>query len=762
MIKFVKNMDRVLEYTNILRYVLTSNKEEVNTICPRRMEVVEPAAGVATTVQIEDGFDLGDFDDIPSEVPVQPGASNAAAAPATAVKVKKGGPVTTHNYFNNRILQIDPDLVDDDYSKKCEKLSQVVILTPSDQQRIPERYNYSSAPETEKMSISKGIAICPQYWCIRDEIPLSEEQLVTDEDKVQHCPECGGKVRITDKEDTREFTVIKRKTDFKYPDFKDPSAKSTSKKRVPCCYRKPASVSTAAVLGAKVEVDDYYVLTSGIIPPLRIAYLPPEVSGRIGVKTNYPVTCPRNRIEASATDMFRVGMGRPRKTLPIMLDDRRSIPTPANARERILQCSFFRTWKDLGDGDTLIDRITEGIDKAYTDETMTILDEIEYVSLILDCRVMHVNTATNTMSCGFWSDKASARSRTIVLLDTDVLGKVSRRAAKVGTKFDYVIDINKFDDMPKNTLRKLHVQACASAVPTFDDAVKELIAKNMSSYQVILDPFERIQAVFVPQEVVLPVQPSTIDIPDGVPVRSGYADIKDEELPTKEILAAFLSSVRNPGFRQVEALGSTTGNMTEFLLESGFRAPFRPEKTETDSPAKEVIETIRAHTEEMLVHGQPNQEDLKLASEITYSSEVFEFLMFSLSNDIQDADHEDLRTAIKNPGPGLYKDLAAWLAREAYWDEVDEPVQFVNKVRTPCGQLLEASCKKSTLCGWHENTCKIKVKSIADKRQVLTRMSKVLKDNPKQRALVLDGRLSPFFSTVLYLEMPHELITSDV
>jgi hypothetical protein len=41
-------------------------------------------------------------------------------------------------------------------------------------------------------------------------------------------------------------------------------------------------------------------------------------------------------------------------------------------------------------------------------------------------------------------------------------------------------------------------------------------------------------------------------------------------------------------------------------------------------------------------------------------------------------------------------------------------------------------------------------------------MAKTLKENPKQRALVLDGRLSPFFSTVLYLEMPHELITSDV
>jgi hypothetical protein len=35
-------------------------------------------------------------------------------------------------------------------------------------------------------------------------------------------------------------------------------------------------------------------------------------------------------------------------------------------------------------------------------------------------------------------------------------------------------------------------------------------------------------------------------------------------------------------------------------------------------------------------------------------------------------------------------------------------------------------------------------------------------ENSKQRALVLDGRLSPFFSTILYLEMPNELITTTI
>jgi hypothetical protein len=76
--------------------------------------------------------------------------------------------------------------------------------------------------------------------------------------------------------------------------------------------------------------------------------------------------------------------------------------------------------------------------------------------------------------------------------------------------------------------------------------------------------------------------------------------------------------------------------------------------------------------------------------------------------------------------------------------------------------MLKDTCKKSTLCGWHKDTCKIKVKPIVEKSKILIRLTKTLKDNTKQRALVLDGRLSPFFSTVLYLEMPHELITSTI
>jgi hypothetical protein len=254
----------------------------------------------------------------------------------------------------------------------------------------------------------------------------------------------------------------------------------------------------------------------------------------------------------------------------------------------------------------------------------------------------------------------------------------------------------------------------------------------------------------------------SLEVPLGVRQRSGYADIQDAELPSSKILAQFLDGTKHSGFKKVKALYGATGYYSEFMLESGFRALFRPEESEEEDDVLEVLQTIRdPYTEEILVHAEPYRADLKLATEISYSSEVFEFLMFSLSNDVQTDEYESLRESIKNPGPDLMKQLKVWLDTQSYWDSVNEPVQFVNKVRTPCGQMEKDNCKKSTLCGWHQNTCKIKVKPIVDEKQILVRLVKTLKENTKQRALVLDGRLSPFFSTILYLEMPHELITTN-
>jgi hypothetical protein len=746
-ITFVTSLERVLHYTDILRYVITTQSEtdELNDVCPRRTEVVEASAAVP--VQKVEDFEVDE--DLMAALGLEEEEEPAAAEPSVKksenIKINDTKKNKTYSYFNERLRKFDPT-IPKDYAKKCEKSMQVVVITPERKTKIGKYYNYTDQEELEIEGASgKATAICPPYWCIRDEIPLREDQLVND----KQCPVCGGKIRKSDNENINEYKITERNKDAKYPRFKKNS-------RLPCCY----SEAKGADVIQKDTKDEFYILNAARINPLRLAFLP---SGFLGIKTNYDTSVSKGRIVEGKSDMFRIGIGRPSKTLPIMLGKLdKKIPTPAEAPEKLKACSFFRTWKDTNaEGETTMSRIVNSIDKAYNDGKLDVIDELEYVSLVMDTRVFRV--VGNQVVCGFWSEQLSAKSRTILITETgDVIGKVERREgsnARTKSKFNYTIDITTQPDL-YNMLNELNSRACSSNIPVLDDAIKELQMRGYTDYEAILDPFGRIQALLVPGKMLFPIKPVKSEI--TVVRRSGYADIKKEELPMS---SEYLKSSIHPGFRPVEHLKDYANDLVvEVLLDSGFRVPLQPYEDDTiEHTPKEIVDTIRRVGENVLVDGAPNKEDIRIAEQISYNEEVFQFLLFSLSKDVQKDEYANLRTSIVDGKADLYKALDKWVKSEAYFEDSDNPIQFLNKIRTPCGQLLKDSCSKSSLCGWHQGSCKIKIKNTyVEKAALLRRLVKTLKDNAKQRSLVLDERLSPFFSTVLYIEMPNELITTEV
>jgi hypothetical protein len=770
-VKFVSNLERTLHYADLLRHVLTSDAADVDDVCPRRMEKVAAAAVIPQKeiqLAVEDEAD-DDFNAMLGFVPTKEEEEEAPpvaeAAPTKKMRVASRA-MGTYNYFNNRVRAFDPDTFDQSiYPSKCDKPKQVVVLTPADKARIGPTYDFSTAADTQKLELADpdGTAICPPYWCMRDELPLREDQLIPQEDGELHCPVCDGKVRTSDNLDTTEFSVIKRDTAALYPDVMK-QVSTINKRGIPCCYQKPRA--SVAVLAPK-DADASYVLdeTSGKLSSLRFAYLSSDIAARIGVATDYAKSVKGGRLTMDATDVFRVGVGRPSKTLPLLLSDTTAIQRPRDAKSNVVQCSFFRTWAGRGPGDTPIDQIIASIDHAYQHGELTMLEELEYTTTFLKCEVIRIDTETGQVLCGFWSDTVLPGSRTIALLGKDILCEVSRKKEKKSYKLTYSADLRKGPFAAKTLplLRERHVRACAINAPTIADAIQELQLKGTSSYEVILDPFQRIQAVLVPREVILPVQPANLKPDEGVPIRSGYSDVRPDELPTGELLRSFLSAVRNDKFKVQGEIQDTSGKTVELELASGFRVPIQPEAASAPAVPREVVQTVRTGTEAALVSGAPNAADLKLAQEIAYSSEIYEFLLFSLSKDIQTDDYSDLRRSVETKSTTLLRDLDKWFKAEAYEDSTKSAVEFVNKVRTPCGQYISKdSCNTSSLCGWHKNDCKIRVKPVVDKATVLKRIAKTLRENDKQRALVLDGRLSPFFSTVLYLEMPHELITTSI
>lgn len=774
-IRFVTDPDRILEYIDILRYVLTSESEDVKAICPERLQEVPAVVAVAQgEVKPEEEEDLAALLGEEFAEEFKPGAA-AAAAPAGPPRRKllevASKQATTYNYFNNRLKKFDADTFDQSfYNSECEKLKQVVVLTPEDKARIGDRYNYKDAPANEKYELDapKGTAICPPYWCMRDEIPLRKDQLVLKEDGALHCPVCDGKVRPDDSVSQAEYTVIERDQTSKYP--KEMKRKSTvNGKKVPCCYMRDPEKKKKKEDAAEDEekkTNTAYILQEDVplVPKLRAAYLSSTLANALNIKTDYENTVKKGKLVLEKTDFFRIGLGRPSESLRTLFDVQKEIPRPRDAVDNVKKCSFFLTRRTTASGDTPTERILESIDSDYQQGTLSILEELEYVTTFLECEVLRVNIETNQVLCGFWSDTVRGTGNTIVLLGDDILGTFGKTRLGARTfRSLYNVNITKapFKKETRDLLVNLSKEACKAGVPTYNDAVKELVRLGKPVYQVILDPFGRAQALFVPGVVLLPILPMLQNTFEGAVVRDGYYDLKEEEIPDDGSQRASVRDSIHPGYRIVSDHVDVTGKLVELETQAGFRIPIRSAESK-QANASEVMQTIRIQKEETLVEGKPKQEDVELAERIAYKSEMIEFLMYSLSMDIQTEDYATLRRSIESRSKNLYKELDKWYKAEAYADTTEDPIRFVNKVRTPCGQMTDKdTCNKSSLCGWHKGDCKIRVKPVFSKEEVLKYIAKVLFVNEKKRALVLDGTMSPFFSTVLYLEMPNELITTS-
>ena len=795
-IQFATTIERTLQYVDILRYVLTANSDDVNSVCPRRKEMVGPSVVIPQEAVAEEDEDEGGDDFLAqlgySEEPAPAAAPEPVVKPSRMLKVAQDQK-TTQNYFNERLKAFDAKLFGPPYSRECEKNNQVVVLTPEAKETIRstkgEDYTYDDVPEEEQLEIPGGTAICPPYWCMTDLIPLREDQLVEGDDGGLQCPVCKGKVRPNDKVSTKEFPVIKRETSkgktSRYPRVLQ------KREGVPCCYPTPAKESV--VLNARSEVT--YVLTEELrdIPAKRVARLSTELASRLGVTTHYDSTIVKGRLEFMKEDVFRIGLGRrPRDTLPGTIVPSKPLVSPKERPDLVRRCSFFSAIRSA-------DPIEE-VDRRWQDGTLDPLDEVEYLSFLLDFNVILVAMDRFKVLCGFQTQDIVAQGQTLVILlrsggHPEVLGTMRRQKKGTGGETIYKADITKAPlDAMTTKLVRAHQDACTGDLPSLADALIALQELGLSDYEGITDPAGRLQAVLVKGKVVLPFVPTNQTLATRVPVKLLH-EIPDADLPTYADEVAALNSLKNERLfrhepakdrRSVLQVDPSTGRrnseglVVEVETTTGFRVPVRPSAPPSPGPVTEVLQTVRGATgvdasgtevkgEQVLVSGLADPEGRTMKDTIDYRSELTEFLLVTLANDIapatdddaRDASYAALRRAIETKtDAALRTGLAAWFAREAYEDATETPYRFLSKVRKPCGQLKdEATCSKSSLCGWDKGDCKVQVRTSRVKpAEILEQIRTTLMTNDKQRALVLDNRLSRFFSTVLYLEMPNETI----
>lgn len=794
------DLPNITRYISILRHALKNPDDPaLDDVCPKRVEEVAPATvTVVAPAEVESGGDdyldalLEDLGSV-QVVAAPPPPAPVAAKPAPAKVKAKGVESSLYNYFNRRLQEFDPPTFED-YSKKCEPTRQPVVMSEAELSANPQLHPRETTEDTQILETENpaGIFLCPEYWCVIDNIPLSESQL-----DAGKCPVCGGKVReAKSAAPVSEYSVLKRSADYKYPGYLKPLAKNG--KQMPCCFKTPQKTRVSKmkeVTAPPSKIELFYVLgeTKTRLPALRVAYIDERVGKALRLPLKYDaIRADGNRIQAGAGAIFRVGMGRASETLHKVLN----VPEPkkpAQNVEAILRCSFFRNWRGLAEmaPESVLSQIpasmktrehlakmVQSIHDAYEEGKLAPMDELEYVSYALDCdtfRAYVEPTGEVRVGCLMMEVMVRGLKRSICVLvnsedplTIDYVAFVSRTGASDTPQ----MNANLYADVMKanapesqDILSAFRKQSCTSTpLPTFA-RVGAAVASIGPQLLVVLDPYGRAQAIYLPERLILPFRPQALP-PGGFRTIPGYADIPPEKLPTKAGMLEQLAKFEkvHAGYAYAEDLMDSAGNVQEIVIKSGLRIPVKAEPTGVAADPREVTATVREFTEEQLVFGGPNKEDAQIASNIRYESEVFDFLLFQLARDIQTEDYADVREALATRNKDTLRDaLKGWFDDTVKFYDIAEPPAFVNKIRTPCSGKSKDECS-GNLCAWVGKSCRVRVNTTKESLKpepLFKRLLSTLLSNDKIRAIVVENRASPFFATVLYMEMPHELLLSD-
>lgn len=756
----ISDIDRYISYSNILRFILSNpSSPEVDKICPKKIEVSESTFVVTNTVDI-DTSDIFDYLE----------TSPKKEETTIVSKEKEGKASTGYSYFHNRLKQ-KFNLVED-YPKQCEKPHQPIIFTDEDLAAISGKpYDPRNYPEKKLLPIDDppGLVLCPDYWCMTDEIPLSESQLEEKNGELT-CPVCHGKIR--DPKDTKtdiiEFSVLKRKEGFSYPKFKN------DEKNIPCCYKTPREIKIQTK-----QVEDqgkYYIMneTKTDILSFRLAYLSKELLKSLQIKEKYELSKSSNRIQSGMSGYFRVGLQKPSQELPELLQIDKTVLSPRFSISSILRCAFISTWSSLSDkyskeieekldmkpfsenqlAKKTMAKIISSISEVFEEGKLNQIYELEYSAIVLKIDLFRINILDNTISCSFFTPQTVLGKRGIIILQIgdriDCLSHVRREVKKMVYKAN--IFKEPFLETTTTELYDLRMKACDISIPSYNKIVGFIKKNNLGDYKIILDPFGRAQALYSPNNFILPFQSIALP-PVTQTFISGYHKVK--ELPSYTKMIKLLNNV---GYGKLENIHDSQGNTVEILTGTGLRIPIIPFKELGQT--SEITKTILNIDESDLTFGEPSKEDLQIYKTISYNSEIHEFLIFQLSKDLDN--YPALKNALfEKKSKNLEILLENWFEETTIFMKLNKPIEFLSKIRKPCGQLKEDSCKNAHMCAWTENTCKIQIRDEFSKDKVFKKLLNTLMENSKIRALVLDGRVTPFFSTILYLELPNEIIITD-
>jgi len=784
-INSVDSVERFLKYANLLRHIL-SDPKDVDHICPKKLETTDV---VVSTVQMSGTDEFSDlFGYLEEEIP---------EVVVEQEKQKTTQNAKTYGYFIERLEKFDSDTFGpaSKFPKVCEKKYQPIPFTDNEISEIvndvtkgsefdPRGYDENRRMKWENPN---GLLLCPDYWCMYDKIPLHADQL--EEVKGEKvCPVCYGKIQDikSGKTDPREYPVIQRSERDKYIKNKDDKSPLNGK-NLPCCLKTPAKEKK---ITKGDDTSEYYILSEfKEVGSLRFAYLPDTLISSLMLNETYAIPKKSdNRIPTGVSSFFRVGMENPAEDLPKLLNLTTKVLSPRHHVKYILRCSFVATWPYLSDKyleeiEAQLDmkpfsecevsrkhmaQVISAIDEAFIEKKLTPIQSLEYTAIILKTDFFPIDLTTQTMSCAFSTRMVPSGTRSVIILQsgdrTDCVSYVTRQQRKFQFRSNIFEAPFKNDTFVELRLRRK--KACQTGIPTLTTALGVMEQLKETEFSVVLDPFGRAQALYAAGKIILPFQNTPIPAIKNEKV-SGFHELK--ELPTYEGMKQFLEKVTPiaSGYSWKEDMYDGKGNIVEIMTSSGLRIPVQPTKGEGE--ASEVTHTIIERSETKLALGSKNKADLETYKSISYASEIYEFLIFQLTQDLEtDSELKEVLSDISPKRADLEPLLEEWFDDITEFVSLHSPIEFLSKIRKPCGQFKNQDvCNSAHMCAWNPKgeagkQCRIQVRDTITKKKLFGKLLGTLLENSKIRAMVLDGRTTHFFSTILYLELPTEIIYTDL
>ena len=781
LVRNITNIKLLTKYTNFLRFILTNPKsKQLDAICPARSETVEAVKTVVSTISEEDFSIFGDFEDV--GIAGDEGDTEVIKDEKledTGEREISNQRQTKYGYFKTKLEEFDPETFSgsNTYARKCEYTIQPVAINPEKEKELKTfmdgQFNYLDTENDDEYMDTKspdGKYICPEYWCTKDEIPLKENQLIKQNGNLL-CPVCNRGIH-NETNNIKDFPVIERKKEYKYPNLQKELSKSG--KNFPCCYKTPRT--------KKVKKDDSamkdkaYVFQSSVrdLKELRLAKLDKTfIDSFISNKEIY-TDLDNQRLSDNKTGFFRVGLGNPIKNLQKFLSLKGThVPLPHEVPAITLRCSFLRTWTNLTDTHAKkvyaslsdiknektrerLSKIISGISDAFTEEKLSDLDCLEYLTAAYKCATYLFSD--NKIICSFGLPYSTKQIVVFKMGDSiSILSKVTRK----GSKFEFVSNIlnDVFQEKLRSNLKE-NKDSCIREVPSYEDAINVVaLLFSGESYSYVVDSYQRAEAIYIPKKLVLPFRPSPIP-ENTTPKVYGFEYVT--QLPSFSETTRMLEKAQtiSPGYAFSESMYDVNGNVTELLTVSGLRVPIEAFADKSALPG-EIIKTV--DDEEELISSEADPEFKKTFDDVSYISEVHEFLLFQLSKDLETEDYRKLRHGFEEypiKRSVVEKELEKWFEKTVSFIELKDAQTFISKIRAPCGQFTKSECK-GNLCGWDGKVCRIQVKNSLNEKDLFERLFRTMFSNSKLRSAVLDSRITPFFSTILYIELPHEWIATD-